>query len=80
VHHMPTRSSHTIPTCCLDGQAQEVACYEWEHGVDLVTIRNANRVTTARVPARGRVDIVAPEIVVWAYEDPPQQALRGDTP
>jgi hypothetical protein len=75
---MPTRSSHTIPsTCCLDGRVPEIACYEWDHCVDLVTIRNVNRVTTARVPARGRVDIVAPEIAVWASECPPQQALRA---
>jgi hypothetical protein len=75
---MPTRSSHTIPiTCCLDGQANDVACYEWEHCVDLVTIRNVNQVTTARVPARDKVDIAAPEMVVWAYLGPPQQALQG---
>jgi hypothetical protein len=29
------------------------------------------------VPKRGKVDIFAPEIVVWAHEGPPQQALRA---
>jgi len=29
------------------------------------------------VPKRDRVDIFAPEVVVWAYEGPPQQALRA---
>jgi hypothetical protein len=78
---MPTRSSHTIPiTCCLDGQVPEVAGYAGEHCVDLVAIRNVDRVTTARVPAQGKVNIVAPEMVVWASECPPQQALRDNTP
>ncbi|MGH3936833.1 MAG: hypothetical protein ACRDS1_17930 [Pseudonocardiaceae bacterium] len=55
-----------------------VACYEWpDHCIDLVTIRDFERVTTARVPARGKIDIFAPETVVWAYEGPPQLALRA---
>jgi hypothetical protein len=54
-----------------------VAAYEWEQYVDLLTIRDFNRVTTARVPKRDAVDIFAPEVVVWAYEGPPQQALRA---
>lgn len=29
------------------------------------------------MPKRDRVDIFAPEVVVWAYEGPPQQALRA---
>lgn len=54
-----------------------VASYQWEHYVDLVTIRRVERVTTARVPTshHGRVDIFAPEVVVWAYEGAPQCAL-----
>jgi hypothetical protein len=56
-----------------------VAAYEWENYVDLVTIRCFDRVTTARVPAphHGRVDVFAPEVVVWAHEGPPQWALRA---
>ena len=48
-----------------------VASYEWHHWVDLIT--------TARVPIlhRGQVDVFAPEVVVWAYEGPPQLALRA---
>lgn len=55
-----------------------VASYEWEDYVDLLTIRCFDQVTTARVPApkRCRVDVFAPEVVVWAHEAPPQRALR----
>jgi hypothetical protein len=53
-----------------------VADYEWEQYVDLLTIRDFNRIATARVPKRDVVDIFAPEVVVWAYEGLPQQALR----
>jgi hypothetical protein len=56
-----------------------VACYEWDHYacVDLLTFRDFDRVVTARVPTQGTVDIFAPEVVVWAYEGPPQPALRA---
>ncbi|MGH3823566.1 MAG: hypothetical protein ACRDRA_12170 [Pseudonocardiaceae bacterium] len=56
-----------------------VASYQWEDYVDLVTMRCIERVTTARVPAlhHGRVDVFAPEVVVWAYEGSPQCALRA---
>jgi hypothetical protein len=56
-----------------------VTCYDWEHYacVDLVTVRDFDRVVTARVPTRGVVDIFAPVVVVWAYEGPPQPALRA---
>jgi hypothetical protein len=65
--------------CCGPKAAPNalVASYEWKHWVDLVTIRDFARVTAARMPVRGRVDIFAPEVVVWAYEGPPQQALRA---
>ncbi len=54
-----------------------VAAYEWGQYVDLLTIRDFNRVTTARVSKGDMVDIFAPEVVVWAYEGSPQQALRA---
>lgn len=54
-----------------------VACYEWTHHLDLVTIRDFDRITTARVPKSGEVDLFAPEVAVWAYEGPPRQALRA---
>lgn len=65
--------------CCGPKTAPKalVASYEWRHCVDLVTIRNLDRITAARVPKQGTVDIFAPEVVVWAYEGPPQQALRA---
>jgi hypothetical protein len=66
--------------CCGPKAAPNalVSSYEWMHYIDLLTIRNFNRVTTARVPKQGgRVDIFAPEVVVWAYEGPPQQAIRA---
>ncbi len=65
--------------CCGPKTAPNalVACFEWDGYVDLVTIRDFDRVITARVPKRGTVDIFDPEVVVWAYEGPPQQALRA---
>jgi hypothetical protein len=65
--------------CCGPKTAPHalVACYEWDQHVDLLTIRDFDRVTTARVPRHARVDIFAPDVVVWAYEGPPQQALRA---
>lgn len=56
-----------------------VASYQWQDYVDLVTIRQFDRITTARIPApRGvRIDVFAPEVVVWAHEGPPQSALRA---
>jgi hypothetical protein len=64
--------------CCGPKSAPNalVAAYEWKQYVDLLTIRDFDRVTTARVPKRDRVDIFAPEVVVWAYQGLPQQALR----
>ncbi|MGH4000394.1 MAG: hypothetical protein ACRDTJ_23365, partial [Pseudonocardiaceae bacterium] len=55
--------------CCGPKTAPNalVATYEWERHVDLLTIRDFDRVTTARVPKHGRVDIFAPQVVVWAY-------------
>ncbi|MGH3898228.1 MAG: hypothetical protein ACRDTA_08220 [Pseudonocardiaceae bacterium] len=67
--------------CCGPTTAPNalVAAYEWGHYacVDLLTVRDFDRVITARVPKRDTVDIFAPEVVVWAYEGPPQQALRA---
>src|SRR5262249_30001688 len=66
--------------CCGPKAAPNalVASYEWNHYVDLLTIRTFDRVTTARLPKRGdRVDIFTPQVVVWAYEGPPQHALRA---
>ncbi|MDQ3761018.1 MAG: hypothetical protein M3460_04765 [Actinomycetota bacterium] len=65
--------------CCGPEVAPQalVSCYEWEQCLDLLTIRDFDRITTARVPARGRVDIFAPKVVVWAYEGAPQLALRA---
>ncbi len=67
--------------CCGPKAAPSalVACYQWKKYVDLVTIRRVDRVTTARVlaPQHGRVDVFAPEVVVWAYEGAPQCALRA---
>ena len=56
-----------------------VASYQWKDFVDLVTIRSFEQIATARVPVpqHGRVDVFAPEAVVWAYEGPPRWALRA---
>ncbi|HEY6425101.1 MAG TPA: hypothetical protein VIY28_18050 [Pseudonocardiaceae bacterium] len=65
--------------CCGPRHAPHalVACYEWQHYADLLTIGDFERVIAARVPRRPALDIFAPEVVVWAYEGPPQQALRA---
>jgi hypothetical protein len=65
--------------CCGPKTAPNalVASYEWDGYLDLLTIRDFSRVTTARVPTRDTVEIFAPQVVVWAYEGPPQQALRA---
>ncbi len=65
--------------CCGPKTAPHalVATYEFDLYVDLLTIRDFDRVTTARVPTRDPVDIFAPQVVVWAYEGPPQLALRA---
>lgn len=54
-----------------------VASYHWPDCIDLLTIRDFDRITAARTPKRGTVDIFAPEVVVWAYEGPPQWTLRA---
>lgn len=54
-----------------------LACYEWDRYVDLLTIADFDWVITARVPKRDTLDILAPTVVVWSYEGPPQPALRA---
>src|ERR1700710_538101 len=65
--------------CCGPRAAPNalVACYEWDQYVHLLTIQDFDRVTAARVPRHPKVDIFAPEVVVWAYEGPPRQTLRA---
>jgi hypothetical protein len=53
------------------------ASYEWEDCVDHLTIRSCDRVAAARVPKLGRVDVFAPEVVVWAYEGPAECTVRA---
>jgi len=56
-----------------------VASYEWPGHVDLVTIRDFDLITAARVPKpdSGAVDVFAPDTAVWAYQGPAQAALRA---
>jgi hypothetical protein len=54
-----------------------VACYDWGGYLDLVTIRDFDHITVARVPKDGRIDPFAPEAVVWFYEGPAECALRA---
>ncbi|MDQ3906097.1 MAG: hypothetical protein M3300_11805 [Actinomycetota bacterium] len=67
--------------CCgpKAGPSALVATYRWIDYVDLVTIRGFDWITTARACASpgGKVDVLAPDTVVWSYEGPPQWALRG---
>ena len=65
---------------CCGGRAEPtalVACCEWEHYVDTVVIRGADRVTAARVPRGAGADVFAPEVVVWAYQGVAEWALRA---
>jgi hypothetical protein len=54
-----------------------VATYEWPACIDVITIRDFNRITAARTLKRGNIDIFAPETAVWAYEGPPQSTMRA---
>jgi hypothetical protein len=65
--------------CCGPRSAPHalVASYDWDSYVDLLTIRGFDRITAARVPKDGPVDVFAPECVVWAYQGPPQWTLRA---
>lgn len=57
-----------------------VACYGWDRYpyLDLITIRDFDRITTARVrTGEQRVEVFAPETVVWAYQGAAEPALRG---
>lgn len=56
--------------CCGDRHAPHVlvAPYVWgDSYVDVVNARGADRVTTARLPRSGGLDIFAPHQVVWHY-------------
>lgn len=70
-----------IVHCCGPKAAPHalVASYQWKDYVDLVTIRRFDWITTARAcaPPRSSIDVFAPKVVVWAYEGPPQWALRA---
>jgi hypothetical protein len=67
--------------CCghRDRPNALLASYQWEHYLDLVTIRSFDRITAARIPTphREKVNIFAPEVVVWAYEGPPEYAVQA---
>ena len=65
--------------CCGDRSAPTAlaASYEWADYIDVVTIRNFERITAARVPRDGKVDVFAPEVVVWSYEGPAKWTLRA---
>lgn len=65
--------------CCGDRTAPTalVASYEWADYIDVVTIRNFERVTAARVPIDGKMDVFALKVVVWCYVGPAEWALRA---
>ncbi|MGH4021001.1 MAG: hypothetical protein ACRDT0_17605, partial [Pseudonocardiaceae bacterium] len=63
-------AGHTDPTAL-------VAAYEWDRYLDVVTLRGADWTTAARVPKQGKVDIFAPERVVWAYQGHAQPTLQA---
>jgi hypothetical protein len=56
--------------CCGDRRLPHVlvAAYVWgDSYVDVVNMRGADRVTTARLPKSDGLDIFAPHEVVWHY-------------
>ncbi|MGH3875289.1 MAG: hypothetical protein ACRDSR_27980 [Pseudonocardiaceae bacterium] len=65
--------------CCGDRIAPTalVASYQWADHLDVVTIRNFERITAARVLIAGQVDVFAPEVVVWSYQGRTEWTLRA---
>jgi hypothetical protein len=65
--------------CCGPQNAPTAlaASYDWADCVDHLTIRSYDRVAAARVPKLDRVDVFAPEVVVWAYEGPAEHTVRA---
>jgi hypothetical protein len=67
--------------CCgpRDAPRALVASYSWDGYLDLLTIRRFDRIITARAPdpKHSRIDAFDPHLVVWAYEGPPEPALRA---
>lgn len=53
------------------------ASYDWEDCVDQLTIWSWDRVAAARLPKLGRVDVFAPEVVVWTYEGSAEHTVRA---
>lgn len=55
--------------CCENRRLPHVlvATYDWGGYVDVVTMRGADRVTTARLPKHDDLDIFAPRQTVWHY-------------
>lgn len=67
--------------CCGDRRLPHVlvTAYVWgDSHVDVVNVRGANRVTTARLPNHdGSLDIFAPHQVVWHYMGAVEVAVRA---
>lgn len=67
--------------CCggLTTPTALVATYEWpdDDYIDIVTTRDFQRVTTARLPKQAEIDLFAPHVAVWAYEGSAEPALRA---
>ncbi len=66
--------------CCGPRSAPTAlaASYDWADYVDQLTIWSWDRAAAARVPRLGRrVDVFAPEVVVWAYEGPAEHTVRA---
>ena len=65
--------------CCgnLTSPTALVASYAWADYIDIVTIRDFERITAARIPIAGKVDVFAPEVVVWSSEGPAEWTLRA---
>ncbi len=55
--------------CCGDRRAPHVlvSTYDWGDYIDVINVRGADRVTSARLPKHDDLDIFAPTQAVWHY-------------
>lgn len=66
--------------CCGPRSAPTAlaASYDWIDCVDHLVIRSCDQVAAARVPKLGRrVDVFAPEVIIWAYEGAAECTIRA---
>jgi hypothetical protein len=66
----------TLRYCGGVAEPSAIVCtYDWDDYVDMVTLKGFQHVTAARVPKREKIDLFAPEQVVWVYQGRADRAL-----